>query len=322
MKCDLINVFNHQYEKNIGLLDHYYSGKFNKIWHLSPFSKSTLEHVIPVYDGSFTFQNFIANAWHHIKHSDADYFVFVSDDLILDPAVNQTNIDHHFSLGADGAFISVLHDLSRGEYGRGLKEVKRMQKQSHLGLEYERHLPSVQEATKLISRHVTIDTLKLSKYPSYNAKMAKPYLENFRKNWKNTKANIWHQRERWRHHLNPAFMPYPVIGGNADIFIMPRSRMPEFIHLCGVFSAMRVFVELAVPTAMAMTCEKISTEENTARTGINYVKVWQQQEIKFARMVLQKVEQDCDLKLNNLASNWPHDYLYLHPLKLSKWSYL
>jgi hypothetical protein len=321
MKCDLINIFNHQYEANISLLEHYYKGRFNRIWHLSPFSQSTLAHIIPVYDGSFTFQNFVANAWRTLASSEADYFAFVSDDLLLDPLINQSNIKEHFNLVDNGAFISVLHDLTQAQYGRGVIEVKRMQKQSHHGLEYESHIPTIEEARQLISRHVPVNNDTLWNYPPYNVTYQKPYLKHIRTNWKSFKAFLWHQRERIKHLVKPAVMPYPVIGGNADIFVIHRHDMPAFAHLCGVFSAMRLFVELAIPTAMAISCQKISTEHDTRRRGINYVKVWQQQEIKQAFELIREIENNAECNIDNLSRSWPSQYLYLHPIKLSKWHF-
>jgi len=319
MKCDLVNIFNHQYEKNIPLLDWYYGDRFNRIWHLSPFSRSVEKNIIPVYDGSFTFQSFVAQAWRTLRESNADYYLFASDDLLIDPDIHQGNIEEHFSLARNGAFISQLHDLSTGEFSRGVIEVKKMRRQNLSGLEHHQHLPDSDKARRMIQRYGLLQSEKIHRYHPFDARYQKPYLGNISCNWRKFKTNVWHRREQFRHFLNPVTMPYPVVGGNSDIFIVPRERMDEFARLCGIFAAMRIFVELAIPTALVMSCEEITTEKTTVRKGVNYVAVWRETETIERGAILKAVENSCSFQLETLKSNWPSDYLYLHPLKLSKW---
>ncbi len=319
MKCDLVIIFNHQYEGNIPLLESYYQGRFNHIWHLSPFSRGKEKNIISVHDGSFTFQSFVAQAWRTLRESNADYYLFVSDDLLLDPQIHQGNIREHLSLQQDGAFISQLIDLSSGEFNRGLLEVKRMRRQELHGLEYQQQLPDPGTARQLIRRHVPLRSERIRSYHPYGARYTRPLLENLGRNWQKFKDNTWHRKEQVRHFLRPVTMPYPVIGGNADIFAVPASRMDEFAHLCGVFAAMRVFVELAIPTALAMSCEHISTEKTTRRKGLNYAAIWKESEILKRRAVLDAVESATGCQLDLLQDHWPASYLYLHPLKLSNW---
>lgn len=319
MKCDLVAVFNHKYEKNVEIIENYYKGRFNRIWHLMPFSGYDRPGVIPVYDGSFNFQSFVAQAWKTLRKSDADYFLFISDDLILDPIINQSNIEQVLALGGGGAFVSQIIDLATGMHGRGVMEMKKFNKIVHHGLEIGNEIPDRKTAENLIARHLTLRSHVLSKYVPYQARVIHPVLPNLKNNWGHLKANIWHFREQLRHRINPVKMDYPFVGGNADIFAVPADRMESFAHLCGVFAAMRVFVEIAIPTALAMCCDRLSTEKGTPRAGVNYVSVWIESEVTRQRQILNRVEQECGSTLSILAAQWPKEYMYLHPLKLSKW---
>ncbi|MEO8613576.1 MAG: hypothetical protein ABI600_00420 [Luteolibacter sp.] len=320
MKCDLVAVFNHKYEKNIGIIESYYGGRFNNIWHLMPFAGYGKPGVIPVYDGSFTFQSFVAQAWKTLRESDADYFLFISDDLILDPTINQSNLEQVLALEGGGAFVPQLIDLSTGTYGRGVIEMKKLEKIVHHGLEIGSELPEREAAKNLISRHITLKSDVLRRYVPYQARVIHPVLSNLKGNWGHLKANIWHHREQLRHRLKPVKMSYPFVGGNSDIFAVPADRMEAFVHLCGIFSSMRVFVELAIPTALAMCCERLVTEQDTPRSGINYVSKWIESEVTRKRLLLRQIQQTTNSSLSNLAAQWPQEYMYLHPLKLSKWT--
>ncbi len=55
-KIALVIIYNHQYNKNIDILERIYKGRFSHIYHLIPFYQGDKENVIPVYDASLYFQ--------------------------------------------------------------------------------------------------------------------------------------------------------------------------------------------------------------------------------------------------------------------------
>ena len=318
---DLVLIYNHKYESNIPKLERYYSGKFRKIWHLVPFYTGTAENVIPVYEGSFFFQGFIAQAARRLLVDPPEQFFFVSDDLLLDPAINQTNVLHEFGLKEDWGFIAELHDLSQGRYGRGVTEARKASLKQ-FGLEIDGELPSFAEAQEKIARHIKLDSLVLRRYTPYIRAMEKPYGKNLHSNWKKFRGNLWHLREQFRHWTHPKTLSYPLLGGYSDLFIIPSSVFGQFAHYCGVLAAARVFVELAIPTALAFVCPHLVTEETCPRRGLNVwfpPGPWAEMERKTA--LLDGITAKAQNKLPNLIADWPQDYLYVHPLKLSKWSW-
>ncbi len=316
---DLVIIYNHKYEANIPKLDHYYEGKFNKIWHLMPFYKGNAPHVIPVYDGSFLFQGFIAQAAGRLKQSDADHFLFIGDDLLLDPKINQDNVFEELGFEKDWGFISRLDDLSKGIYSRGVNEARTATLQ-HPGLEIGRELPTYDEALKLIGRHIKLESLMLRKYVHHPLKMVFPFWSNLGINWGRFKANIWHLRERARNWLNLKPMEYPLVGGYADLFSVPRKSFEQFAHYCGVFASAQIFVELALPTALAFSCEHIATEDTSPRRGLSVwfpPGTWEDYERKCE--LIHQIERQRQNSLANLTAKWPGEYFYMHPIKLSAW---
>ena len=314
---DLVIIYNHNFETNVPKLDLYYKGKFNKIWHLIPFYKGNAAHVIAVYGGSFFFQNFIAQAAARLKESTADNFLFIGDDLLLDPRINQQNVFEQMGFSPDWGFISELDDLSKGHFLRGVVEAGKATLR-HPGLEIAGELPSSKEAVDLIERHIKLDSLVLRKYRRYRLKMRKPFLSHAADNWNRLKGNCWHLLQQAKLGMHPQRLEYPFVGGYADLFSVPRKALASFAHYCGVFAAAQVFVEIALPTALAFACEHIATEETSPRRGLNIwfpPQTWEDHERKAAQIAeLEKYK-----TLSNLAGNWPNEYLYIHPVKLSQW---
>ncbi len=317
---DLVLVYNHKYEQNIPKLDRFYAGKFNKIWHLVPFYRGREENVIAVYGGSFVFQGFIAQAAAWLRQSDAERFLFLSDDLLLDPGINQRNLSEHLGLEPEDAFIGEINDLSTGGYMRGVNEGKTATLK-HPGLEIGRELPPPEEALRKIERHLKLESLTLRRYRPYSLGMLRPMAANIGTNWKRLKGNLWHRREQAKHWLTPKQLCYPMLGGYADIFSTPRTILDEFAHLCGVFASAQIFVELALPTALALCAKRIRTDATCRRPGFN---VWFPcigSEVERKAAELAQLEKENAYDLGKLSQNWPRQYMYLHPVKLSKWKW-
>ena len=57
-------------------------------------------------------------------------------------------------------------------------------------------------------------------------------------------------------------LPYPLIGCYSDIFVIDKSSIREFCHLCGVFATLRLHVEIAIPSALIFSASSIVVEKN------------------------------------------------------------
>ena len=104
-------------------------------------------------------------------------------------------------------------------------------------------------------------------------------------------------------------LPYPLAWGYSDFVVVPTAALETFCRLCGVFAAMNLFVEVALPTALALACDRIVVEADTQWRG---VEIWDPAEVEDLR-----TRHGGDLA-RLLAAYEPHQ-LYLHPVKLSGW---
>ena len=107
-KTALLVVYNHRYDKNIPVIDQIYANRFSYVYHLVPFYDGDQANVIAVYDSSHYFQNYIAQAYTHLKDKGFTHFFIVADDMILNPLVDENNLWAMTGLGANDCYISRL----------------------------------------------------------------------------------------------------------------------------------------------------------------------------------------------------------------------
>lgn len=106
-------------------------------------------------------------------------------------------------------------------------------------------------------------------------------------------------------------LDYPLVTGYSDFLLVSSYDMAEFSRICGIFAAMRLWVEIAIPTAMMFSCQHIVFQKDIE---LKTPKMWK------PTRIVSDFEQKCEYKTINIEENWPSDYAYLHPVKLSKWS--
>ena len=95
----------------------------------------------------------------------------------------------------------------------------------------------------------------------------------------------------------------PLLLSFSDLVICPKNGIKDFCRLCGAFAAVNLHVEMAIPTALAITYKKIVTEEDLKKHGKNGLQNHKNTEIK---------------NMNNIASLVKDNILFIHPVKLSK----
>jgi hypothetical protein len=284
-KAALVIIYNHQFNKNIEPLETLYSSRFSKIVHLIPFYRGNKKNVVPIYENSYYFQGYIAQAWLALGAYDCDDFLFIGDDLLLNPVINEKNHREFLSLDDQTSFIPNVRELHRrNTFWKRCKEAVEWQSSVN-GLEVRGMLPSVEEALAHYERH----GLKPGPLQAYltDSKLTSDHIAG----------------------RQLVSLPYPLIGSYSDIFAVPRTLMNEFSNYCGIFAATRLFVELAIPSALAMASPKLASEANINLKGRA---MWTSEDMK----ILEPYERS----LSRLVNNFPENYLYLHPIKLSQWS--
>ena len=108
---------------------------------------------------------------------------------------------------------------------------------------------------------------------------------------------------------------YPLAWGYSDVVAISKERLYDFSFICGVFSAMNLFVEIALPTAIVLTAKEKSMVSFLGTTGSKSMLdfVHNQDE------VFDGIGNRMDYKISKLYDNWVSDILYIHPIKLTKW---
>jgi hypothetical protein len=298
----LIIIYNHQYNRNIEILEKLYNKRFNNIYHLVPFYSGDKPNVISVYESSHYFQGYIAQGFKSFFKEKYKHYFFIADDLILNPVINQENYTEYFKLDAASCFLPnwiTLHE--RKEWWKRVGEAFRYKIKAP-GVEPEGQLPDYKTALKLFDDH----NLKIMPL-SFNQIWPHPLsIKDFARIIVKDKSYIFRyiKDKLIRNNYN---LSYPLVGSYSDISIVSADSIKKFSHYCGVFAVTKLFVEIALPTALALSSKKIVVEENLELKGFA---IWTKEDLQ----ILDKFE----FRFNSLLQEFPN-YLYIHPIKLSKW---
>lgn len=305
-KTCLIIVFNHRYDKNIPVLEKIYAGRFSAVYFLVPFYNGSHPQVIPVYESSNYFQSFFAQGYHRFFREEFTHYLFLGDDCILHPAVNENNLLEQTGLPAGTDFIPGLIDFSTTQEVAWWHTFKGIDFfNNRKGAEIKRELPTREEAVKKFEHHgltvrpLTADNIFGTRRPAHIG------------SWQYWALKQYHYRIKWKAYKKNGRveLPYPVAGSYADIVIATKESVYDFCRYCGIMAAAGLFVEIAIPTAMILASEKIAQENDLRLQG---KALWSAPEVE-------AVEQQYHKSLRALLDGFPANQLYYHPVKLSKW---
>lgn len=319
-KTGLIVLFNHNYEKNIPIIKEIYQSRFSDLLILMPFYYGDDPHVISVYGNSYTFQSYIVQARERIMAMDCDSFLIIGDDVFLNPSINNTNLHEKLSLEKDTFYIDSICNVSLGEYSRPILEATRFNpKAPGLDPSANRILPSFDEAYEILKNKKFIGSTRLSVWKTFFRKFKKPYLKNIAYNRYVIISRCYHILRKIQYRLKPVKMPYPYVFGYSDFIVVPRTRMAEWCRYLEIFATWGMFVEMAIPTAMLLLKDaKVSFSDNISlKTG----NVW----YPYSPQHYATIEATIDKLLlasstsEDLSHHFPKEYLYLHPVKLSRY---
>lgn len=291
-KIALLIIYNHRYDRNIPILNRIYENRFSHIYHIVPFYDGDEKNVIPVYESSYQFSGYIAQAYPHLKGKGFTHYFVVADDMIINPEINERNIWVTTGIVPDKCYLpSLISFQTRNEYWE--RTLEALSYTPYIkGTEIRNIIPKYENATELFKMH----GLHTSPLP-------------FRKLIMNLKTNkSFNRYEKLRLLKRKGHFSYPLVGGYSDIFLVTADVMDKFCLYCGAFAATRLFVEIAIPTAMVLAANDIQFEENIKLKGMA---LWTNEDHKF----LEKY----NFNLEELIKDYPKDTLYIHPIKLSKW---
>jgi len=300
----LIIIYNHKFEKNIEILEKIYAPRFSKIFHLMPFYRGNRRNVIPVYEHSFCFQGYVAKAFKYFFDSEFSHYLFISDDLLLNPSITEKNIPQYLNIDSASNFIPELIELHKQPLDQFWSRIR-------LAYEYKPYKEGVEIADEIPSYNEAIEKLKyfgLSVKPLKFAQIyQKPRLFFQKKDAKYELRKLIKWLMSFPNH-NRLNLKYPLIRSYSDIFLISKDNIRDFCHYCGAFAASRLFVEFAIPTAIVLTAKKITTEKNLSLEG---------------KILLTDLDYEVldkfDKNLDKLMAEFPGEWLYVHPIKLSRW---
>jgi hypothetical protein len=329
-KVALVIVFNHRFDQNISVLDELYRDRFSDVYYLVPFYDGDRSDVIPVYENSFYFQGYFSQGFKHYFREEYEHYIFLADDMVLNPAINEDNYKEFFQLTKESSFIpeiftldnfwntdTLVLDPHRGvrqqlnssytpdkfTWWRTIQAIWYSPNKS--GVESSKEIPSYEEANRILKKH-GFDIKPLQHTDLYGSVK----LSVKAKNMKRMAAYFFKQKLlKKKYHLK-----YPMVASYSDLVIVSASSIKKFAHYCGVFAATELFVELAAPTALLLSSDKVVTEPAIGKRGAIY---WVYSDK--AKEEYEKEMQKYNYIIQRLMSDFPSDKLYMHPVKLSKW---
>lgn len=312
--CDvcLIVIFNHRYDKNLPILESMYRDRFTHRYYIVPFYDGDMDNVIPVYGRSIFFQGYIAQAAKIFIKEEFKHYLFVADDMIIHPQINETNYREFFEVKDGQSYISELRPLHEmGTFWIGtLSAVFYFKKQKYVEVASE--IPTEEIATNLLKNQGAMIRPLTRKEIFGNFSLSINSLGN--------KARLLLRLlTRLRHPLQNTYkLPYPMVGSYSDILLVSSNSIKKFAHYCGVFSSTCLFAEVAIPTALGLaSSEKIQVEKNMKRKGRAY---WQGTGPFYYSDEYQWDNIEKEYKnLDDMMNRFPDSQLFIHPVKLSKW---
>ena len=286
-KTALLVVYNHRFDKNIGRIRELYANRFSYIYHVMPFYDGNEPDVIPVFDSSYCFSGYIAQAYSHLRNNGFTHFFVVADDMILNPSINENSIWERLGIGYQDAYIDEMVCFQYGGKRWWRRIIDALDyTPEQLGVELKGILPNKEEAQRRFDFH---------KLP-YTPIPRKELLRNPRK--KDFLKMLTRSNE----------LKYPLVRAYSDILLIPSDVMPKFANYCVAFSATRLFVEMAIPTALVLSSDNIKLAEDIK---LNPGAMWFDDDFK--------ILEPYGRNLTKLLTDFPSDKLYLHPIKLSQW---
>ena len=114
----LLVLYNHRFDKNIPKIEKLYSLRFENIFHIIPFYDGEKGNVLSVYECSYFFSGYIAQAK---KQLDAkglffEHYFIIADDMVLNPSISEYNYRDVFKLTSDSSFLSFFRSLTVGNF--------------------------------------------------------------------------------------------------------------------------------------------------------------------------------------------------------------
>jgi len=317
----LVVIYNHHHQKNIPVVRRIYRDRFSRVVQLMPFYTGDDPDVIRVFGNSFQFHAYIAQVRRELQAVPCDRYLFIGDDLVLNPRINESTLASLMQLDGDKCFFSEMHDVSRGVFVRGTMEAHNF---GLLPQGIDRSalhgIPSYDEAFAILNRKGLMTSTRLARIQPTMQLFESPWSVNWYKNYKIFRGRLWHLREALKYRLKAKTASYPVVFGYSDIFSIPRVYAEGFFDYLEIFASIRMFVELAIPTTLALHDWPMVQEKDLALKPLNLWFPPDPRLFKQKEQIINQFASMANFRIDGLKQAFPRDYLYMHPVKLSQWT--
>ena len=305
-KVCLVIIFNHRFDRNLPVLRKIYGERFSNIRFLMPFYDGSDDDVIPVYESSYQFQGYLIQAYDKLKNIPCSHYLFIGDDLIINPYFDETN------------FIARTNMHGKKFLGRNFDPLNSPNKFRWFwaaGSSKSFYNPATNWKDSLYSYDEAMSKFK----DFFGVDYKETYDEEFFGNPNapgNTELGSWNNVQGFFNVINNFVatnnnslrIPYPMASCCSDIFCLDKDSLFEFSRLCGIFSAMNLFVEIATPTATVLTYKR---NDVTFFNSNSELLLWGNDRIIF--------EEKYGRNFARLYNEWDDKLCYVHPVKLSRW---
>ncbi|MCX4195981.1 hypothetical protein OMR07_10590 [Methylobacterium organophilum] len=235
-------LFNHPYPPNIPFLRDFYKRKYDDVLFIQPMVKSSDPDVYTSYRGSYTFHGMIADLAETLLSRDSEYFVFVHDDVLLNPLYDGAQLVERLNVQGNGAFIPHVFPLSRKVQdwawvpgflwrlfypinqisGSGITDLMKyfpdaQQIKLDLKSKYNFEFEDIQFDRSLPIRHLNVVANEF-----YSKYITKAVLDGLYVTAPGTQK---------------IELPFPFVGGNCDFVVLDRRTLEASIPLLGVTAA-------------------------------------------------------------------------------------
>jgi hypothetical protein len=309
----LVVFITYNYAANIPKIYKYYGENFKNIRILIPYFRSEDDvRIITVYENCRNYQGMFAQAYSRLKDGKFSHYIFVADDCLLNNGLNQNNILNALKQDQTSSFITSMDTLVSTSLNWDNCKVEETGFRTK-GVEFKAEIPGPAKAVDLYKRHGKFVNTQFNEFINYrDISLFGDLVSGFYE--KATRIILKRRKKIPEKYLPKTIkqMPYPLLMGYSDLLVINAHDLNYFCHLCGVFASMRMFLEIAIPSALAMACSHIITEKDIDLIGVTFWKKERENEL----MALKK---ECQNSVRNLFLGDRRKVLYFHPIKLSSW---